>query len=118
VSVAVFVDDVIGPFARCAAGAAHELRSTGAGDDDIELLGAAWLTALAASDPSEPLITADVPAELGPAVDAATAAFAAAVPPIADDPSLITRAEAPATLGYLAEQCPDQGVLHGKDATG
>ena len=112
----VFVGEVIGPFARRAARAVDELRSAGVDDDDVELLGAAWLTALVASDPAEPLIAVDVPAELEPAVDAATAAFAADVPTIADDPSLITRAEAPATLGYLAEQCPDQGVLAGNDA--
>jgi hypothetical protein len=37
---------------------------------------------------------------------------------IADDPSLITRAGAPGTFGYLGEQCPDQGVLAGNDAIG
>jgi hypothetical protein len=112
----VFVGEVIGPFARRAARAVDELRSAGVDDEDVELVGAAWLTALAASDPAEPVIAVDVPAELEPSVDAATAAFAADVPPIAGDPSLISRAEAPATLGYLAEQCPDQGVLAGNDA--
>ena len=112
----VFVGDVIGPFARRAARAVDELRSAGVDDEDVELLGAAWLAALAASDPADPVIAVDVPAELEPAVDAATAAFAADVPPIAGDPSLVTRAEASGTLGYLAEQCPDQGVLAGNDA--
>jgi len=112
----VFVDEVIGPFARRAARAADELRSVDVGDDDIELLGDAWLAALAASDPADPVIAVDAPAELDPAIDAASAAFAADVPPIAADPSLITRAEAPGTFGYLGEQCPDQGVLAGNDA--
>jgi hypothetical protein len=114
----VFVDDVIGPFARRAARAADELRSAGVGDGDIELIGDAWLAALVGSDPADPTITVDLPAELDAAIDAATAAFAADVPPIADDPSLITRADAPGTFGYLAEQCPDQGVLAGNDAIG
>jgi hypothetical protein len=114
----VFVDDVIGPFARRAARAADELRSVGVGEADIELLGEAWLAALVASDATDPGITVAVPAELDTAVAAATAAFAADVPPIAGDPSLVTRAEAPATLGYLAERCPDQGVLAGNDAIG
>lgn len=114
----VFGDDVIGPFARRAARAADELRSVGVGDDDIELLGDAWLAALVASDPADPVIAVDIPAELDNAIDAASAAFAADVPPIAADPSLITRAEAPGTFGYLAEQCPDQGVLAGNDAIG
>lgn len=112
----VFVDDVIGPFARRAARAADELRSAGVGDDDIELLGDAWLAALVGSDPADPTLSVDIPAELDAAIDAATVAFAATVPPIAADPSLITRAEAPGTFGYLAEQCPDQGVLAGNDA--
>ncbi len=114
----VFVDDVIGPFARRAARAADELRSAGVGDDDIELLGDAWLMALVASDPADPVIAVDVPAELDAAIDAASAGFAADVPPIADDPSLIAQAEAPGTFGYLAEQCPDQGILAGNDAIG
>ena len=116
----VFVDDVIGPFVRRAARAVAELRSVGVGEDDIELLGDAWLAALATADATDPVIVVDVPAELDAAVDAAvdvaSAAFAVDLPPIADDPSLITRAEAPGTLGYLAEQCPDQGVLAGNDA--
>ena len=112
----MFVDEVIGPFARRAARAADELRSVGVGDDDIELLGDTWLAALVASDATDPVIAVDVPPELDAAVVAATAAFAADVPPIASDPSLITQAAAPATFGYLAEQCPDQGVLAGNDA--
>jgi hypothetical protein len=112
----VFVDDVIGPFTRRATRAADELRTIGVGEDDIERLGAAWLAALVASDPADAVIAVDVPAELDAAVDAATAVFGVDVPPIAEDPSLITRAEAPGTLGYLAEQCPDQGVLAGNDA--
>jgi hypothetical protein len=114
----VFVDDVIGPFTRRAARAADELRSAGVGDDDVELLGEAWLAALVEADTNDPVLTVAVPAELDAAVVAATAAFAADVPPIAGDPSLITRAEAPATLDYLAERCPDQGVLAGNDAIG
>lgn len=112
----VFVDDVIGPFTRRAARAVDELRSVGVGDDDIELLGDAWLAALVAADATDPVVSAAVPAELDTAVVAATAAFAADVPLIADDRSLITRAEAPGTLGYLADQCPDQGILAGNDA--
>jgi hypothetical protein len=114
----VFIDDVIGPFARRAARAADELRSVDVRDDDIERLGDAWLAALVASDATEPALDVDVPAELDAAVAAATSAFAADVPPIASDPSLITQAGAPATLGYLAERCPDQGVLAGNDAIG
>lgn len=114
----VFVDELIGPFARRAARAADELRSLDVGDDDIELLGDAWLEALVEWDAVDPVIAVAVPAELGAAVDSAAATFGANVPPIADDPSLVTRAEAPGTLAYLADQCPDQGVLGGNDAIG
>jgi hypothetical protein len=64
------------------------------------------------------VLDVDVPSELDGAVQAATASFAAAVPPIAADPSLVTDAAAPATLAYLAERCPDQGILAGNDAIG
>jgi len=57
-----------------------------------------------------------VPDGLTEAVDAATEVFAANVPVIAADPSLITQAEAPAMLGHLADNCPDQGILAGNDA--
>ena len=74
--------------------------------------------ALVALDAADPVVAVDVPAALDAAVDASAAAFAAIVPPIAGDPSLVTQAEAPGTFVYLAERCPDQGVLGGNDAIG
>ena len=41
-------------------------------------------------------------------VEAAVAAFTAAVPPIAQDPSLITDASTPLTFAYLGANCPDR----------
>jgi hypothetical protein len=114
----VFVDDVVGPFARRSARAVDELRAAGVDDDDLARLADAWLRALVDAGVDDPEIAADIPAELVAAVDAAATAFALDVPPIAADPSLITDADAPATLGYLAEQCPDQGILGGNDAIG
>jgi len=114
----VFVDDVIGPFARRAERAVDALRSVGVTAGDIELLGDAWLVALVEAGVDDPELVVVVPADLDPAVDAATVAFSANVPPIAADPSLITQADAPATFRYLAEQCPDQGTLAGNDAIG
>ena len=113
---AEFIDDVVGPFARRAASAADELRSVGVGDGDIELLGEVWRTALVAADPDNPVTTVEVPADLDAAVSAAAASFAANVPPIANDPSLVTEAEAPRTQAYIADRCPDQGILGGNDA--
>jgi hypothetical protein len=113
-----FVDEVVGPFARRSGRAVDELRAAGLAEGDLDSLGRAWLMALAAADGTEPMLDVDVPSELDAAVQAATASFAAAVPPIAADPSLVTDAAAPATLAYLAERCPDQGVLAGNDAIG
>ncbi len=112
----VFVDDVIGPFARRAARAVGELRATGLSEADIDLLGQAWLVALAATGVDDPEVIAVVPADLEAAVGTATTTFAANLPPIASDPSLITTAEAPATFAHLADNCPDQGILGGNDA--
>ncbi len=114
----VFVDELIGPFARRAERAVDALRSAGVTAGDIELLGDAWLVALVEAGVDDPELVVVVPADLDPAVDAATVAFSANVPPIAADPSLITQADAPATFRYLAEQCPDQGTLAGNDAIG
>jgi hypothetical protein len=112
----VFVDDVIGPFTRRASRAFDELLAAGLAPDEIGLLGDAWLVALVDADGDGTDIVATVPAELSARVDAAVAVFSADVPTIVDDPSLITEAQAPATLGYLADNCPDQGILAGNDA--
>ena len=112
----IFLDDVIGPFARRAARASDELRAAGLAAGDIEQLGDVWLAALADAGVDDPEIVVAVPDGLTDAVDAATEVFAANVPVIAADPSLVTGARAPATLGYLADNCPDQGILAGNDA--
>ncbi len=112
----LFVESVVGPFGRRSARAVDELRAAGLDDDDLSQLGEVWLLALGATGPDDPEIAVDVPVALVAAVDSATAAFAGDVPPIDSDPSLITDAGAPATLSYLADQCPDQGILAGNDA--
>jgi len=112
----VFLDDVIGPFVRRAGRASDELRAAGLAAGDIEQLGDAWLRALVEAGVDDPEIVVAVPEGLTDAVDAATEVFAANVPVISADPSLMTQVEAPATLGYLADNCPDQGILAGNDA--
>lgn len=112
----VFVDDVIGPFARRAGRAIDELLAAGLSSAQIEQLGDAWLEALAVADADEADVVVAVPSELIGAVGTATGVFSAGVPPIVADPSLITDAATPATLQYLAENCPDQGILGGNDA--
>jgi hypothetical protein len=114
----VFLDDVIGPFARRAIRAADELDSAGLSSEQIRGLGDAWLAALATTGADDSDLVISVPDDVTVAVDAATATFAAGVPPIVSDPSLVTAAEAPATFDHLAENCPDQGILAGNDAVG
>ncbi len=109
-----FVVGLLGPFARRAERARGELLAAGLGEVDVEQLGALWLASLAAGG-LDPDLTIDVPEPLVAAVDRAASAFASNVPPIGADPSLVTDAEAPATLAYIADTCPDQGTLGGND---
>jgi hypothetical protein len=112
----VFLDDVIGPFVRRANRAADELRAAGVAASDLEQLGDVWLQTLVDAGVDDPEIVVEVRDGLTGAVDAATVVFAANVASISADPSLITQAEAPATFGYIADNCPDQGILAGNDA--
>ena len=112
----LFVDDVIGPFARRVGRASDELRAAGLSPDQIAQLGDVWLRALVDAGVDEPAVAVAVPDELAGAVDVAAASFSADAPPIVADPSLVTDAEAPATLEHIAENCPDQGILGGNDA--
>jgi hypothetical protein len=107
--------DLAGPMLRRAERAGDELRAAGVTDDDIDVLAQAWLTALADAGVDQPDIVVDIPAELRRRVESAAAAFAAEVPPIVTDPSLVTNASAPRSEAYIAERCPDQGTLGGND---
>ena len=111
-----FIDGVIGPFSRRAERASETLATAGLSSAELAELGDLWLGTLVAAGVGDPEIAVVVPAGLAGGVDAAVAEFVAAVPAIADDPSLVTAATAPATFGYLADNCPDQGILGGNDA--
>ncbi len=110
-----FLDGLIGPFARRAARAVAELEAAGATPAQIEALGDTWLDALVEAGTDDPAITLVVADDLAGPLDAAVAVVAANVPPIPADPSLITDAEPSATLAYVADNCPDQGILAGND---
>ncbi len=110
-----FLDGVIGPFARRAGRASDELRTAGLSPAEIAMLGDLWLLALVDAN-GDTIGVVVVPVEVSIQVDVATGAFSSNVPAIAVDPSLVTQAEAPATFDYLAENCPDQGILAGNDA--
>lgn len=110
------VSELAGPMSRRAARARDELLDAGLAQPAIVTLGEAWLGALAAAGLEDPDIDLDVPAAVDPAAfDAAVDEFVAALPPIDQDPSLITDASIPLTERYLVDNCPDQGTLGGND---
>lgn len=106
----------LGPFARRAGRALERLVDAGADDAQLERLSQAWVDALAQRDPAEVLPDLILDADLADLVEAAALRFAAEVPPIPSDPSLITDVEIPLTQEFLFETCPDRGTLAGGDA--
>jgi|JI10StandDraft_1071094.scaffolds.fasta_scaffold99648_3 hypothetical protein len=102
-------EELLGPFARRATKAIAALRAAGVTDDQLVELNKTWLTALAARNPGEPVIT--VPPlgdELAAKVAVAAAAFDAEVTPFSADPSLIVDSvTTPLTDVYLSTRCPE-----------
>lgn len=110
------VTELVGPMLRRAERAMTELERAGVADEGIELLGAAWLATLAAAGLDNPDIVFILPPEVDEAAfDDAAQSLSAALPPIDQDPSLITDAQIPLTEQYLVANCPDQGTLGGND---
>lgn len=110
------VTDLVGPMLRRAERAVTELERAGVAEEGIELLGAAWLATLAAAGLDNPDISLALPQEVDEAAfDDAAQSFSGALPPIDQDPSLITDAQIPLTEQYLVANCPDQGTLGGND---
>ncbi len=107
-------EDFLGPTARRAEGVLQELLAAGATEADLTMLAEGWLAALAARDPSEPVLPVSWPPELDALVTTAAEAVVAALPPVPQDPSLVVEAEVPATEAFLAG-CPDQGALAGTE---
>ncbi len=107
--------ELTGPMARRAARAVDAMDAAGLDADQIDEVGAAWLVALAEAGLDDPNIDVAVASSSVEGFEAAVAAFTAAVPPIAQDPSLITDASTPLTFAYLGANCPDQGTLGGND---
>lgn len=105
----VVLDDLLGPFGRRAGKALDALHAAGVTDAEVAQLGDLWFDALRMRDPADPVIEVpELPAELSAKVDAAVAAFDAAITPFVSDPSLVLDGvDTPATDAYLAVQCPD-----------
>lgn len=111
----LFVNDLLGPFSRRAERLRDELRSAGVDEAGLEMLGARWLESLAAAGVDDPEITVEIPRSMEPAVEAAVTAAQASIPAIGADPSLVVDPSAPATMAYIASNCPDRGTLGGND---
>ncbi len=110
------IDDFAGPFFARAVVA--EAALVGAGVDP-DLLRDTWIATLTEAGVDDPMIEVQLAADIdGAALDAAVVSFADAQPPIVEDPTLITDASIPETETYLADVCPDGGILSGNDVTG
>ncbi|HYN32631.1 MAG TPA: hypothetical protein VES40_08405 [Ilumatobacteraceae bacterium] len=110
-----FIVGLLGPFANRARMATEALIAAGLAEEQVEELGDLWLATVAGTGSQDPDLALVVPLDYQPAFDDAIAAFSANVEPISDDPSLVTDADAPQTLAYIARTCPDQGTLAGTD---
>jgi hypothetical protein len=112
---AAALEGALGPFARRLAYASDALAGAGATATDLDALATAWVAALGERDPDDPVLQLELSAELRTLVDAAGATYLDEVGPWADDESLVTEVEIPATNQYLADNCPDQGTLAGQE---
>jgi len=113
-----FVDVLLGPFTGRARAARESLITAGLTQERVDGLADLWLATLSEARSQDPDLVFDVPPEDQPAFDDAVASFSAAVVPIDEDPSLVTDADVPQTLAYIAGACPDRGILAGNDTIG
>jgi hypothetical protein len=111
-------DDLLGPLTTRLREGVRALGDAGASEADLAAVEEAWLTALAARDPSTPEFAVDLPDGLWEVVDEAAALFGERTPAFADDDRLVTDADTPMTDEYLALTCPDQGTLAGGEVGG
>jgi hypothetical protein len=111
----VAADGFFGPFNRRADRALAELEAGGADATAMETIVAAWESALAGRDPSQPEIVVELPGDVRALVDIAASELASQLVPIPSDPSLVTDVDVPLTEQYLADNCPDRGTLGGVD---
>jgi hypothetical protein len=107
------IAELAGPFFGRAVSAEAGLLDAGL---EPSALRAVWLEALTEAGVDDPELDVVLPASIdSAALTAAVAAFADTQPAIVEDPALITDAMIPLTEAYLAESCPDGGILSGND---
>ncbi len=107
------VADLAGPFFGRALLAEVDLMGAGL---EPPVLRDVWLAALSEAGVDNPELQVVVPDTIdGAALDAAVASFTDAQVGIVEDPALVTDATIPLTEAYLADSCPDGGILSGND---
>lgn len=111
-------DGYLGPFVRRAERALAALDAAGVGVAELDALDEAWITALSQRAPDEPVLDVVLAEDLDELVAAAADEFAVDVPPVPQDPSLVTEVAIPRTEAFVAERCPDRGTLAGSDPVG
>jgi hypothetical protein len=108
--------DVPGPFLRRAERARQALADTGATDVEIELLGDAWIEAIAAAGLDAEDVTVVVVDDVEQKLSTAARTFLGDTPSILEDPTLdTTEFDITPSLDYIFENCPDRGTLAGND---
>ena len=114
-----FVVDVPGPFLRRAERALEYLAEAGVDDAAAATLGDAWIAAITDAGLTADDLVVDVPQDLAAARRVAAERFVAELPSMLDDPTLdTTQYDISPALGYISDNCPDQGVLAGNDNVG
>lgn len=111
-------DGFFGPLDRRAEAALDALEAAGATADQLTALRSAWVAALAARQPDDPVLFPELDDELAALVDEAAADFASQRVGFVEDPSMRIAVETPRTDAYLATACPDQGALTGGEVDG
>ncbi len=114
----VVADGFFGALRRRSADAARSLADAGATEDTVQLLGDAWLDALARRDPFDPDLAFVVPEGLEAVVDEAAADFRTRRVEFHLDPSMSIGVSTPLTDAYLDSICPGQGTLTGREIDG
>jgi len=111
----MFLDGLLGPFAARSALARQSMLDAGLTPAQVTAIGETWLDAVAESGIGDPRLAVEIPVESAESFDRAVVVFGSNVPAVAADPSLVTDASAPLTESYIADTCPDQGILGGND---
>ncbi|NKB40030.1 MAG: hypothetical protein GKR86_03050 [Ilumatobacter sp.] len=111
--------DVPGPILDRAERARQALADAGGTDDEIKLLGDAWIEAIAAAGLDAENVAVAVADDLQQILSTATGPFLKDTPSILEDPTLdTTEFDITPSLDYIFENCPDRGTLAGNDVVG